>query len=264
MRHIWLVLPLLLVAAGCGDRGGAAGAQPQLPTDPLRGMTFVAGEVTVAGAPHTLVAGTEVSVEFTEDGRLIAQAGCNTMQGAVTTGDGKITLPEGLATTEMGCDPPRHQQDELIAGLLSGTPSWQLNAAELTITAGEDTLTLTEKSVAKPAQPLEGTTWTLDTLVDGQAAQSVPAGVPPVTAVFDGKAVRVETHCNGVGGTYTVEGDTITFELGPSTRMACGDDIMLVENSVAEVMAGAATFTIDADKLTLKAPSGKEIHLHAS
>lgn len=260
MRHLWLILPLLLVAAGCGGRTPAGSAPP---ADLLRGLTFVGGDLTVAGQPHELVADTEVSVQFTDDDRLIARAGCNMMQAPVDTGDGKLTVENGLAMTEMGCDKPRHEQDKLIAGLLGDTPTWQLDGSTLTITAGEKKLTLTEESVVKPDQPLDGTTWTLDTMVDGQVAQSVPTSVPPVTAVFDGKNVQVDTHCNGVGGTYTVDGDTITIELGLSTLMACAEDIMLVEGTVQEVLADTVTYRIEADQLTLATPSGKELHLHA-
>jgi heat shock protein HslJ len=262
MRLRYLAVPLLLLAAGCGGQPAGAGPGPTI-EDPLRGQTFLATEVTVDGQPHALVAGTEVSVEFADDGRLIAQAGCNNMQGQVDTADGKLAFDGGLSTTDMGCDPPRHAQDEFVAGVLGASPTWRLDGSRLEITAGTTSMVLTERSVVEPDKDLVGPKWTLDTLVDGQTASSTTAGAEPVTLVFDGTTAVADTHCNGVTATYTVEGDTIVLTQGPSTKMACPPDIMRVENALAEVLQGSVTFEITADRLTLQHPSGKGIQLSA-
>ncbi len=269
MRHRWLIVGLLLVVAGCGDRGDATGGPAaEQPEPALRGQTFTAGTVTVDGKPHPLAPGTELTVEVTDDGRLIARAGCNMMQAPVDTGDGRLTVQGGLAMTGMGCDKPRHEQDDLIAEALGASPTWELSGAQLTITAGTTTLTLTERSVADPDRPLTDTVWLLDTMIEGGGADgvaaSVPASVPPVTVTFDGKRVTADTGCNGAGGEYTVDGDTLTVTPGASTMMACGDDIMLVEHAVRTVLDGDVRYAITADRLTLTHPSGKGIQLRAS
>jgi heat shock protein HslJ len=263
MRQRWLIVGLLVVTAGCGARGPAADA----PEPALRGQTFTAGEVTIDGKPHTLVEGTELTVEFTDDGRLIAGAGCNMMQAPVDTADGRLAVggvDRGLQMTGMGCDKPRHDQDDLIAEVLGATPTWRLSGSELEITSGATTLTFTEQSVAEPDLPLEDTVWLLDTMVDGEVASSVPASVPPVRVTFDGSRVTASTGCNGAGGEYTVDGDTLTVTPGPTTMKACGGDIMLVEYAVQAVLTGDVRFTITADHLTLTHPSGRGIQLRAS
>lgn len=259
MRRMLLAVPLLLVLAACGQRpSGEAGA----PTpDPLRGRTFLATAVTEDGKPHPLVA--ELSIEFTDDGRLIARAGCNMMQGDVDTSDGKIVLDE-LATTDMGCDKARLDQDAFVAGVLRGAPSWRLADDALTITAGSTVVELSPRELVHPDRDLTGTTWQLDTIVDGQSASSMPAGAQPVTLVFDGTKVRADTHCNGVSADYTVSGDTITFDLGMMTKMACAPEIMQGENAVVDALQGKAKYEITADRLTLTSESGKGIQLHAS
>jgi heat shock protein HslJ len=257
-----LVVPLLLVAAGCGDRAPAGAGQAPEP-DPLRGQTYLGTEVTRDGAPHALVADTELSVEFTDDGRLIARAGCNSMQASVDTSDGTLVLRGGLSTTEMGCDKPRHDQDAFVADVLGAKPTWHLDGSRLEIAAGTTTLVLVERSVAKPDLPLAGTTWTLDTLLDGDTASSTTAGAEPVTLVFDGKRVMADTGCNGAGGEYTLTGDRLTVTPGPTTKMMCSPDIMRVEDAVAAVLDGEVEFEITADRLTLDHPSGKGIQLRA-
>ena len=261
LRH--LVVPLLLVVAGCGNPPVGSAPAPSV-GDPLRGQTFLSTDVTVDGQPHALLAGTEVSVEFTDDGRMVARAGCNMMQAPVDTADGKLTVEGGLATTDMGCDPPRHEQDAFVAELLGAAPTWKLDGSRLSITSGTTSMALTERSVVEPDKDLAGPTWTLDTLVDGEVASSTTAGAEPVTLVFDGTTVVADTHCNGVTATYTVDGDTIEFSPGSSTLIACSPDIMRVEAAVAEVLRGSVTFEITADRLTLEHPSGKGIQLSAT
>jgi heat shock protein HslJ len=256
MRLVFVAVPLLLVLAACGARPAGEAA-----SDPLRGKTFLATAVTEDGKPHELVA--EVSVEFTDDGRLIAQAGCNMMQGQVDTADGKLVVDGGLSMTAIGCDQARHDQDDFVMGVLGASPSWQLTDSELTITAGATKFEMAPREAVRPDKDLVGTTWELDTLIDGQTASSMTAGAAPVTLVFDDKQVVAETHCNGVSADYTVSGDTIEFTLGAMTKMACEPDIMRGENAVVDVLQGRTTYEITADRLTLTNESGKGVALHA-
>jgi heat shock protein HslJ len=252
---------LLLVLAGCGARTAAQGQPPAQQPNPLAGKTFLAMAVTEDGKPRQLAPKTELSVEFTDDGRLIARAGCNIMQGQVDTADGTLTFDGGLSTTEMGCDPARHDQDDFVAGVLSAKPKWELTDGRLTIRTGTTVFDMAAEDQAK--RDLKGTTWVLDTLVDGQTASSMAAGAPEVTLVFDDKKVVAETHCNGYTAEYTIAGDTVTFTPGMSTLMACAPEIMQGEKAVADALRDEVTYEITADRLTFTHPSGKGIGLHA-
>ena len=257
MRLVFVAVPLLLVLAACGQRAGGENTTP----DPLRGKTFIATSVTEDSKPRELVA--EMSVEFTDDGRLIARAGCNMMQGQVDTADGKLVVDGGLAMTGMGCDEARHAQDSFVAGVLGASPSWKLTDGELTITSGATTFELAPREAVHPDRELVGTTWELDTQIDGQTASSMAAGAPTVTLVFDSEKVVADTHCNGLSADYTVSGDTIEFKPGGMTKMACEPDIMRGESAVVGVLQGTTTYEITADRLTLMSSSGKGIALHA-
>ncbi len=78
--------------------------------------------MTENGQPKPLVAGTRITLNFVADGhRLGAQAGCNQMGGPASFEGGHLVVDD-LATTEMGCDPPRHAQDEWLARFLTSRP----------------------------------------------------------------------------------------------------------------------------------------------
>jgi heat shock protein HslJ len=261
MRPIRLAGPLLLLlltcAAACVTACGKAGpgGAGEAPREPLQGRTFLSSQTT----PHALVAGTRVSLAFTGDGRLVATAGCNTMSGQVEVRDGTLAV-DGLATTEMGCDPPRHEQDDWLAKTLGAGPRWRLDGATLTLTSGDTTLVLTDREVADPDRPLADGTWAVDTLVDGQTAASTPA---TATLEFRDGKVDIFGGCNEGSADYTPTGDTIRFGLAAMTRKACEPDIMRLEAAVLAVVRDTATVEIDADRMTLTQPSGKGLQLHA-
>lgn len=258
MRLRFAAVPLLLLLAGCGDRPAGQGG-----SDPLRGREFLATSVTEDGKPRDLVPDTTLSVKFTDDGRLIADAGCSMMQGPVDTADGKLVIENGLSMTGIGCDEARHEQDRFVASVLGGSPTWQLSGDQLTITAGSTKVELAPREAVDPDRDLAGTTWELDTLIDGDVASSMAAGTEPVTLTFDGGQVVADTHCNGVTGTYTVSGDKLQVEQGPMTKKMCPPEIMRGESAVVDVLQGEVTYEITADRLTLTNSSGKGIQLHA-
>jgi heat shock protein HslJ len=248
------VVPLLcLLVAGCGDEAGAGGS------DTLRGRTFLSTAVSEDGAPKPLAGGTRISLWFADDGRLVANAGCNTLQSPVDTGDGRLGL-EDLATTEMGCDAARHAQDEWFAKLLAAKPSWRLSADTLTLESGGTTITLLDKKAAQPDLPLTGTRWTLDTIVQGEVASSTAGSEQAYLVLSDGK-VQGSTGCNGMGGTATVAGGTVTFGPIGTTRKACPGPLTEVERAVLAVLDGTVSADVDGDRLTLKHPGGRALVL---
>jgi len=63
---------------------------------------------------------------------------------------------------------------------------------------------------------------------------------------FDAGSVALDTGCNTGRGSYTVDGDTVTFGPIATTRVACVEaDGQQVEQAVLTVLTGAATTAID-------------------
>jgi heat shock protein HslJ len=249
MMRSGTALVLLLTLSACAPQGPSPAGGPW-------GRTFLSRSVS-----RTLVPGTRIELRF-GDGKLDAQAGCNHIGGAARIDRQRLVLGE-VATTEMGCDPARHEQDAWLTAFLQAGPALRLDGAELVLDGGGTTVTLVDREQAEPAEPLVGTAWTVDTLVDGQTASSVPTGVrASLSFTPDGK-VTGSGGCNHLGGDYSLSGDAITFGEVRSTLMACADDRGTVEGKVLAVLRGTVRFRIEGDRLTLSAAGGTGLVLTA-
>ncbi|MDX8142858.1 META domain-containing protein [Lentzea sp. BCCO 10_0061] len=241
---------LMLAATACTSPSAGQGAN-------LRGKVYVSSSVTEQGQPRAMVEGTRVELRFTDDGRVIASAGCNQMQSPVKLDDGKLSVSD-LAMTAMGCPKPElHQQDEWLSNLLRATPSWKLDGTNLVLTGSDTEIVF---ATEQPAT-LEGT-WTVDGLVTRDAVSSVPAGVK-ATISFKNGTVAVDTGCNFNGSElpYELAGQTIKVELGPITDKGCGE-VNEVETAVTEALGkGEATYKINRSSLILTNAEGTGLTL---
>ncbi|HEY5629216.1 MAG TPA: META domain-containing protein, partial [Candidatus Limnocylindrales bacterium] len=176
-----LVLPLAAAilgacgatGSGSGTGGGAASlAAPAAsnPVSPAGGpmigdRTFVSTQVI----GHQLVAGTRVTLAF-RDATLSASAGCNTMGGEYHILGDALSVGD-LSMTEMGCQPDLMAQDDWLAKLLPGA-TVRFGDTSLTLAKGAVTMTLVDRKTTN--LPLEGTVWTVDGLLTGDAVSSAP------------------------------------------------------------------------------------------
>ena len=264
-RRLIVVLACIIVSVtACSDDAdvtsgpGATSPGAGVASAQLDGRTFSGTDVI----GHDLVAGTAVTLTFEPD-RLSANAGCNTSSGAYTL-DGAVLRTEGeWATTLMGCTPELEAQDQWLARFLSDGADVVLDGDDLTLTStggGDVTMVLT--SGDSGAAPLTGTTWMLNTIIDGETASSVPVGVEqPTLRIGEDGMAELFAGCNrggaAVGTTTTEQGEALTFGPLRLTRMACGDEAMAVETAVLAVLESDPLFTLGADRgLTLTAADG--------
>lgn len=231
-------LAALLVAA-CS---GSAGADVPRPSD-LDGRSFVATGVT----GREIVPGSTIRLGF-QDSNVSGTAGCNSFGGAYRIESGRLIATE-MFMTEMACNEPLMAQEGWVVELLRDA-AIALDGDTLTLSSESVTLTLRDVEVAMPDRPLTGTEWTLDTLIEREAASSVPAGVS-ATLRIDGGTAFVNLGCNSGSASVTVDGDSVVFGPLGTTKMACPDDRMTVERAVAAVLVGDVPYAIDGDRLTL-------------
>lgn len=234
----------------------AAPASPSTPPQStggsINGRQFLSVGVTAGGAPRPLVHGTSVRLTF-QDGSLSANAGCNIIGGNYTIEDGKLIFSGG-SMTEMACDEPRMAQDQWLLGILESQPVLTLDGDNLTLSNGDTTIALLDSEVAEPDLPLADQTWTLTSLITGEAVSSVPAGVVASLSFGEDGRVDVNPGCNSGAGNYSVDADSISFSDIITTKVACLGAAMQVEDAVLNVLSTEGlTFTIDANTLTISA-----------
>jgi heat shock protein HslJ len=251
------IATLLLV--GTALVGCAGSTVPGGPAQPagLAGRTFLSSGVSRAGQPFALAPNTQIRLNFDADGNLGASAGCNTIGGTWRL-DGAVLTFEGGGMTEMGCDEPRHAQDEWLATFLASKPQVALDGSDLALKSADTVISLVDREIAQPDLPLVGTSWTVSSIVSGDAVSSIPdRAVATLQIAADGR-VRIKTGCNEAGGTVTVDGTSIRFVDLVTTDMACQGAAGQLEQAVMAVLnADSLTWSIDASGLTIMAgPNG--------
>ncbi|HUP82643.1 MAG TPA: META domain-containing protein [Candidatus Limnocylindria bacterium] len=218
----------------------------------LAGRTFLSTNVAVGDAAYLLVDGTRIRLTF-DGNRLSVTAGCNTIGGNYTL-DGDQLHFSGASMTEMGCDPARMSQDDWLVDFLGSGLTFTLSGNDLTLSNGTTVVTLLDREVAEPDQPLTNLTWGLTTLINGDSASSVPAGLGSQITFNDDGTFSANFGCNSGGGSYAIDGDAITFSDVFMTKMACAGGAGQLEQAVLFVLGSeAVTFAIDADQLSLMA-----------
>ena len=249
MRRGLSIVGTCLLALACSSRGSGDGAgAAQGLSARLDGRTFVS--TSVQG--YELVAGTEVRLWF-DSAELHAGAGCNGMSAPYRI-DGGVLRISGLSTTEMGCDPALHAQDDWFANLLWSSPMIALNEPELTLQAANASITFLDRELASPDLPLVGTHWVLNAVGDGQAVGS-GIGYEQATLAFDEAAnVSVFTACQTGTGLYSADASRITFVGLSYDGVSCSDPMLdRVSQAVRSVLDGSpVTYSIEERNLTIE------------
>jgi heat shock protein HslJ len=245
MRPQRMTIRLAVVAvllSGC-----AAVTEPS-----LDGTEWLSTAVTEDGADRPLVDGTRIRLSFT-DGQLGASAGCNTMGGEYRIDAGRLVF-EGGGMTEMGCDEERHAQDDWLLGFLGSQPAAVWEGDKLTLTSGAVVIALQDAEVAEPDLPLTDTTWTVDTILGGDAASSVPDDAVASLVFTDDGHVEIETGCATGRASFEATATTLHITDILLTQGTCGVTGSELESAVEPLLgAEELEYVIDAGALTLMA-----------
>lgn len=203
--------------------------------------------VSISGQPvHT---GSSVTLLFGADGHVGGSAGCNTYGGEYTLTGSTLTVGE-LVSTLMACEESIMQQESAYLAALQSAVSVEQVNGQLVVAYGEG-----QQLVFAPALTLENTGWTLVS-INGEPVVSGTA----ITLGLDGKGgVAGSAGCNSYSGSYTIDGETLTFGPLVTTRMACPEAIMQQETAYLSALEGGAAYTIANGRLTLVAANGTEL-----
>lgn len=265
MRRTWAIaapLAVTLFAAACGgsDQGGQDGSGSDQSGQVLRGHTYVSQHIVTDGKPYALAPGSRLTLNFTDDGRLIADAGCNSAQGQVDLSAGRMAV-EDPVMTGMGCDQALMDQDRWLARLLGAGPRWEFSDGTLYVATPEYRIELADEDSQHPDLALIGTTWTLNsTVADGTAEHS--GVMRTVTMTFTETRASGVSACRTFGADIELDGPTVTFaglDRGTPGIRACSDAEMAIEQRVLGALTGSVTATIHQDRLTLGTESGADL-----
>ncbi|MFF7179720.1 META domain-containing protein [Streptomyces sp. NPDC008121] len=250
------VLASLVVLSACGTEksGSDPGAGTVAPDVPVAGVHWAFDSMTVEGKETRAPDGAHV--EIGKDGQAKGNSGCNGFGATVKVEGDTVTVKQGVGT-EMACP---GEQGAFEAGLqkaFAGPLKAKLDGDRLTLRSsdGRTVLALT----SEPPAPLNGTTWTVDSLLTGQTASSVPKGTEGKAHFVidkDGK-VRGSLGCNRFSTTAKVSGKTVTFGDVTTTRMMCAGPQMKLETELYEVFGGTATYELRHRGLTFATADGK-------
>jgi heat shock protein HslJ len=242
-RGLAYVLPLALVLA-CGP-------EPTAPS--LEDRVFLSQSVTEDGAPRVLVGATRLRLEFFEAPRVGASAGCNSLSGRYAIDQGSFVLMDA-AQTERGCDPELHEQDAWYFGFLGSRPSIVVEGDGLVLDGSGTRIEYLDQEVATPDLELTGRTWTVDTIIEGGAAQHAEWPAPATLAFGTDGAVEIFTGCNSGSGSYRVTGAELSFSDVSVTERGCDGDTGRLESVVLGLLLGPqpVTWEITVDRLSLR------------
>lgn len=115
---------------------------------------------------------------------------------------------------------------------------------------------------ARPRSAIEGPVWRLAKL-PGTDAKALAATQRHVDVRFEAGRVDGFSGCNRFAGSYTIDGDRLTFGPLAGTMMACPEPEMALEAAVRKALAGSLRFAIDGDDLRLTAESGADLVFQA-
>lgn len=232
---------LVLGVVACGDDSQTDATIT--PTLDLVGKTYTLAQAAGVDVPES----SNLQMAF-EKVRLGVSGGCNTMSGGYAVVNAKLEVKE-FAMTEMACvDDALMVFDSEIAEFLASSPSIVVVGDVMTLAHDSITLTLRENAPVVDSA-LEGTLWTVTGTVQGDGTSSLDT--EPATLLLNDGTAEVFAGCNSGSGTYTIEGDTITFGPLLLTRKACEGAAATLEGTVTSVLTGTVTYDIEGTKLTL-------------
>ncbi|MDE0606552.1 MAG: META domain-containing protein [Acidimicrobiaceae bacterium] len=252
------LLGLSLVLGACGDDEtvvedpAAPGVSIRAPLDvgtPLDGRSFWSVSVLENGAEHPLFTGTQIVLSFT-NGIIAASAGCNLMSGWYQINDKQLIITE-LASTEIGCDPERHAQDEFIAAALNAGPQLTLNGHDLTLATDTVRIQLLNTMIADPDRPILQTRWVVTGFIQGEVSitMSVEPGREGWIEFSEDSQLTGFDGCVDFSAPATLSEGEIQF--GEVTSEDCVEPSSYREAFNMLFETGKAAFSINGPRLTL-------------
>jgi heat shock protein HslJ len=234
MKLSILFLALTLLAAACGSEA-SAGSPGSTPDGDWQ---LTEGVALVDGYPITMsIDGNEVS----------GRAACNSYFGTVTVDGNRITIGE-LGATEMGCRPAVMEAEAAFLAALLEVTTFDRDGNRLTL-SGPDTGLSFEPVTPVPTADLIGTTWALDTLIEGESTSTAGGDLATLLLAEDG-TLSASTGCRTLSGTWLEAGGVIVVPT-LSAEGECPPELQRQDSLVVAVIGDEFRAVVEGDRLTL-------------
>lgn len=256
MKKLVACLALVALVSACGD---AAAPEPEPGPDDgpaiagadVQGVWILREGRSPSGVIEP-VRGADITLQI-EDERAGGSGGCNTYGGGVSI-DGNTFEAGGFAVTEIGCPEDVAEPEARYLEAMEDVDTVSVEGETMTLTGPDSELVFRRVPPLDP-EPLTGTVWILESLVEGPAAGSAVSSAKPARLLLkDDKTFEGTTGCRAFTGLWTVSGDLVdvtqlVFE-GSCDR---GQD---QDAHVAAVLGTAFRAEVDGRRLTLTADRG--------
>ena len=242
------IVALALVVAACGDPGtadqpGGDGGDATTSTRPS--VTTPDGSwILASGAPT--VDGFPISLTL-EGQQFSGRAACNQYGGTIAVSGSDWRLTE-MFMTEMGCETEVMRAEQAFITALRNVSTWSIVDGALTLEGPDQPLVFTPAPQI-PTDELIGTTWILETILDGDTA-TTPVGDPATLFLDADGTVTGSTGCRDLVGTW-VDTDAQIFFPDFAADGECSPDVADQDGIVVTVLGDGFRPTIEGDLLTI-------------
>jgi heat shock protein HslJ len=195
--------------------------------------------------------GTVISANFSQDGNLSGSAGCNNYTATYELNGDQMSIGPAAATRKFCGETGVMEQEAAYLAALDKVASYQIEGEILTLFDASGTRYLIY-TASKPVD-LSSNDWNLIGYNNGKEAFVSVILDTAITASFgtDGK-LSGQSGCNTYKADYTVDGEKISIGPAMTTRMFCaGEGVMEQEMAYLQALERAATYKIEGETLTL-------------
>lgn len=232
---------------------GAFGAADDTMADPVPTGSWHLN----AYRPHDLdmipvLNGTDITADFSPDGNLTGNAGCNTYRADYTTGSGAI-LVGPVATTKMACEEEIMKQEAAYLELIPEIFRAEMTDSLLTLfdDHDHDILVYSPAGTGDSIFSLPDSPLTLVRYLNDDEYQDALVGTEASVTFSSDGTISGSFGCNSIGGSYSYDADTITFGPLMMTLMACDGPMMQQEAAMVRVLTGRVRYSVTDEELVI-------------
>lgn len=229
---------LVLVLTACGVVGPDAGE--------LNG-SWLLRSGTVDGRPLQLDADRVVTLRIEGD-EVGGTAACNIYGGTIER-DGASIAISALSMTEMGCDEATMAlESAYLAGLAAVTTADRAESSLLL--QGPDVELAFALALPEADAPLIGTTWSLESMVTGDAVSSV---LGPATLVLEEDGtMRGSTGCRDFTARYELSGSDLRASDLVTDEVECDESVASQDAHILGAFEGQVRLSIEGSRLSVR------------